>query len=108
MDAITLTKLIFIVSLFCSASEKVCMLQTGISVYFKEHGKIQSYLIWSYIVQSMICPIPSELHGMNGITWTWYYKGGGGEEKGITTTSLRDSVALIIICTTFPEKKIKK
>lgn len=68
MDAITLTKLIFIVSLFCSASEKVCMLQTGISVYFKEHGKIQSYLIWSYIVQSMICPIPSELHGMNGMT----------------------------------------
>lgn len=33
---------------------------------------------------------------------------GGGAEKGITTTSLRDSVALIIICTTFPEKKIKK
>lgn len=35
-------------------------------------------------------------------------QGGGGAEKGITTTSLRDSVALIIICTTFPEKKIKK
>lgn len=35
-------------------------------------------------------------------------QGRGGEEKGITTTSLRDSVALIIICTTFPEKKIKK
>lgn len=35
-------------------------------------------------------------------------QGRGGAEKGITTTSLRDSVALIIICTTFPEKKIKK